>query len=66
MLNSKSRAEGEPLNGVSIFLEKATLPITSILDKVFISKKDIARLTLKESKPWFLRRKRFLFKERKV
>jgi len=47
VLNPKSRDEGEPLNGVSIFLENATLPLTSFLDKVFGSKKDIARLTFK-------------------
>jgi len=43
-LNSKSRVEGEPLNGLSLFLENITLPVTSMMDKVFTSKKDIARL----------------------
>jgi ubiquinone/menaquinone biosynthesis C-methylase UbiE len=47
MLNSKSRAEGEPLNAISIFLENMTLPLTAFLDKIFRSKKDIARLTFK-------------------
>src|SRR5690606_18350227 len=46
-LNSKSRREGEPLNGMSVFLQKATLPITRQLDKLFPSKKDVARLEFK-------------------
>jgi len=45
LLNPKTRVEGEPLNGLSNFLENVTLPLTGVLDKIFISKKDIARLT---------------------
>jgi len=44
LLNSKARQEGEPLNAFSVFLERITLPITKILDKVFRSKKDLAKL----------------------
>lgn len=43
-LNPSSRKEGEPLNGISIFLQKITLPITKILDKIFPAKRDLARL----------------------
>lgn len=43
-LNPKTRVEGEPLNGVSLFLQNVTLPVTRVLDKVFTSKKDIGRL----------------------
>lgn len=48
VLNSKDRKEGESLNGVSNTLQKITLPITGILDKIFTSKKDIARLEFKK------------------
>ena len=43
-LNPKTRVEGEPLNGLSVFLQKATLPVTRVFDKVFTSRKDVARL----------------------
>jgi len=43
-LNPKSRVEGEPLNGISVFLENVSIPVTSVFDKIFRSKKDIARL----------------------
>lgn len=43
-LNPKSRVEGEPLNAVSNLLQKATLPITKLLDRVFTSRKDVGRL----------------------
>ena len=44
LLNPKTRVEGEPLNALSIALEKVLLPITKILDTIFTSKKDIARM----------------------
>jgi len=44
LLNPKSRQEGEPLNSVSVFLQKITLPLTMNLDKIFKSRKDIAKL----------------------
>ncbi len=43
-LNPTSRQEGEPLNGVSIALQKLSLPITMQLDKIFKSPTDVARL----------------------
>lgn len=49
LLNKKSRVEGEPLNGPSIFLENITLPLTSVLDKIFKSRKDVARLEFKRN-----------------
>ncbi len=42
--NPGSRKEGERLNGFSVFLQKATLPLTKILDKVFTSKRDLGKL----------------------
>lgn len=44
LFNPSSRKEGDPLNKFSIFLEKMTLPITKVLDRVFTSKKDVAKL----------------------
>jgi ubiquinone/menaquinone biosynthesis C-methylase UbiE len=43
-LNPKTRVEGEPLNGISNLLQNVTLPVTSLLDKIFTSRKDIGRL----------------------
>ncbi len=43
-LNPKKRAEGEPLNRLSVFLQSITLPFTRLLDKMFVSEKDVARL----------------------
>lgn len=43
-LNPKSRVEGEPLNSISVLLQNLTLPLTRQLDKVFTSRKDVARL----------------------
>lgn len=47
LLNPKTRKEGEPLNAISVFLQNVSIPITSILDKIFTSKKDIGRLIFK-------------------
>lgn len=47
-LNPKNRKEGESLNGISNALQHLTLPLTSVLDKIFTSKKDIARLEYKK------------------
>ena len=44
IFNPSSRKEGEPLTRFSWFLQKASLPITKVLDKVFRSQKDIAKL----------------------
>jgi len=43
----KGRTEGEPYRKSVIILQNITLPITKLLDKIFISKKDIARLEFK-------------------
>lgn len=43
-LNPRKREEGEPLNKISVLLQQLTLPITQIVDKIFTSKKDVARL----------------------
>jgi len=43
-LNSKSRKEGEHLNKTSEILQKISLPLTGIADKLFKSDKDIGRL----------------------
>lgn len=44
VFNRSSRKEGENLNGLSIFLQKITLPLTRILDKVFTAKRDLGKL----------------------
>jgi SAM-dependent methyltransferase len=49
-LNPASRVEGEPLNGISVFLQNLTLPVTRQLDKVFTSRKDVARLEFRRIK----------------
>jgi ubiquinone/menaquinone biosynthesis C-methylase UbiE len=44
VFNPKGRKEGEPLTKISIALEKITLPLTSILDKLIPSKRDVILL----------------------
>lgn len=44
LLNPKDRKEGEPLTPFSVSLQKFTLAITKVLDKIFTSKKDLAKL----------------------
>lgn len=46
-LNPTTRKEGEPLNGISTFLQNATLLITKQLDKILPAKKDLARMTFR-------------------
>lgn len=43
-LNPQSRKEGEPLNKISLILQKVLLPFTKLYDPVFNSKRDLARL----------------------
>ncbi|MFN7115893.1 MAG: class I SAM-dependent methyltransferase [Saprospiraceae bacterium] len=43
-LNPAKRKEGEPLSGISLFLENTLLPVTKRLDRVFKAEKDLARL----------------------
>lgn len=44
VFNPRSRKEGDDLTKLSLFLQKITLPVTKILDKIFLSNKDLARL----------------------
>ncbi len=44
LLNPRDRKEGEPLNKISIILQNLLIPITSILDKIIKSEKDLAQL----------------------
>lgn len=44
VFNPKSRQEGERLNNTSILLQKATLPVTKIMDNIFKSGNDVAKL----------------------
>ncbi len=48
-LNPKTRVEGEPLNGLSVALQNFTLFFTRHLDKIFTSKRDVARLEFKRT-----------------
>ena len=49
-LNPKTRVEGEPLNGLSVALQNITLPLTRQLDKIFTSRRDVARLEFRRIK----------------
>lgn len=49
VFNPGSRKEGESLNGFSIFLQKATLPITKVLDKIFTAKRDLGKLVFQRN-----------------
>jgi len=44
VFSAKTRQEGEVLSAVAVFLQNITLPITILLDKIFRSNKDIAKL----------------------
>jgi len=44
LFNKSTRKEGEPISSISRVLQSLTLPFTKVLDKVFKSKKDLARL----------------------
>ena len=48
LLNPNSRKEGEPLTRFSEIMQKVTLPITSVLDKMWTSNKDIGRLIFRK------------------
>lgn len=47
IFNPRKRKEGEPLTKLSIFLENILLPLTSILDKIITSKRDLGMLYFK-------------------
>ena len=48
LLNPRTRQEGVPLSGISIFVQKITLPITAILDKIFTAKRDLAMMVFQK------------------
>ncbi len=43
-LNPRTRQEGEPLNRISIFLQKALLPITNVLDGILKLNSDLCHI----------------------
>ncbi len=47
VFSPNTRKEGEPLTRIATFLQKIKLPFTIQLDKIFKSKKDVARLEFK-------------------
>ncbi len=50
LFNPEQRKEGEKLNKVSIFLQNVALPVTSILDKIFKTKRDLGKLVFERIK----------------
>lgn len=44
VFNPRSRKEGEPLTGFSVFLQKMLLPVTSLLDTIIPSNRDVIML----------------------
>ena len=48
-LNSKQREEGEPLNGLSLGLQRALLPLSKRLDRVMTRNRDLARLSFRRA-----------------
>jgi len=49
VFNPGSRKEGEKLNAFSVFLQKATLPVTKLLDKLFTAKRDLGKLVFERA-----------------
>ncbi len=47
IFSPKTRQEGEPLSKIAILLQDITLPVTKQLDKLFTSRKDVAKLEFK-------------------
>ncbi len=47
LFNSRKHKEGQTMSSLSTFLQKTTLPITSLLDKIFTSRRDLAMLYFK-------------------
>lgn len=50
VFSCKTKKEGEPLSKIAILLQNITLPFTIQLDKIFKSKKDVAKLEFKRKK----------------
>lgn len=49
LFNPRNRKEGEPLTRLSVALEKITLPVTSILDRMVPSNRDVMLLKFKRA-----------------
>ncbi|MCS6916277.1 MAG: class I SAM-dependent methyltransferase [Chitinophagales bacterium] len=49
LLNPRTRKEGEPLNRLSVMLQHLVLPLTRLLDRLFPSKTDVAKLEFERS-----------------
>lgn len=48
LLNPRTRKEGQPLSRLSLFLQKLTLPVTALADRIFTAKRDVAMLHFKK------------------
>jgi len=48
VFNKPGRKEGEPLSGLSVFLQNIALPVTKQLDKLFADKREVAFLHFKK------------------
>ncbi len=49
MFNRKDRKEGEPISKVSYILESIVLPVTSLIDKLIPSKRDLCMLRFEKN-----------------
>jgi ubiquinone/menaquinone biosynthesis C-methylase UbiE len=49
IFNPTSRKEGEPLTKISLILENITLPVTSLLDKIIPSRRDVTLLLFEKT-----------------
>jgi len=45
VFNPKKRREGDRLSSISILLQRLALPLTKLIDKIYIEKRDVARIT---------------------
>jgi ubiquinone/menaquinone biosynthesis C-methylase UbiE len=50
IFNPKKRKEGEPSTRIALFLQKATLPVTKLLDKIVPPTRDLGLLHFKKQK----------------
>ena len=51
IFNPKSRIEREPLTNFSLLLEKLTLPVTSVIDRFWIQKREVTKMEFQKIKP---------------
>jgi ubiquinone/menaquinone biosynthesis C-methylase UbiE len=49
LFNPKTRKEGDPLTKTALYLQNITLPITKILDRIFVSKRDLGKLVFRKT-----------------